>query len=90
MIWEVKTIEPTTTIDSVTGGLKITGYNTLEIKCDEVDVRDGVMIFYNWEIDESLNAFSTKKVSILAMFPIRNLISVIKEESDEQTSETTV
>lgn len=90
MIWKVKTIEPTTTIDGVTGSLRVTGYNTIEIKCDEVDVKDGVMIFYNWEIEESLDTFSTKKVSVLAMFPIRNLVSVIKEESDEQTSETTV
>jgi len=88
MIWKVKTTEPTTTINSTTGGLKMTGYNTLEIKCDEVDVRDGVMIFYNWEIDD--DTLGSQKVSVLAMFPIRNLVSVIKEESDEQTSETTV
>lgn len=88
MIWEVKTTEPTTTIDSVTGGIKITGYNTLEIKCDEVDVRDGVMVFYNWEdVDDALGS---QKVSVLAMFPIRNIVSVIKEKNNEQTSETTV
>ncbi|MBP5595909.1 MAG: hypothetical protein J6Y02_11055 [Pseudobutyrivibrio sp.] len=88
MIWEVKTTEPTTTIDSATGGLKITGYNTLEIECDDVDVKDGVMIFYNLEILNSV--LGTQKMSVLAMFPIRNLVSVIKEESNEQTSETTV
>lgn len=87
MIWKVKTTEPTTTFE-VSGNIKMTGYDTIEIKCDEVDVRDGVMVFYNWEdVDDALGS---QKVSVLAMFPIHNLVSVIKEESDEQTSETTV
>ena len=87
MVWKIKTIEPTTVID-ITGNVKMTGYNTLEIKCDEVDARDGIMIFYNWEEDDP--SLGSQKVNVIAMFPIRNLISVIKEESDGQTSETTV
>lgn len=87
MVWKVKTIEPTTTID-ITGSIKITGYDTLEIQCDEVDVRDGVMIFYNWELDDF--TLGSQKVAVIAMFPIRNVISVIKEKCNEQTSETTV
>ena len=81
MIWKVKTTEPTTTFD-VSGSIKMTGYNTLEIMCDEVDIRDGVMIFYNWEDDNSEFAESPQKAAIIAMFPIHNLVSVIKEESD--------
>ena len=84
--WKVKTIEPVA---------EFTGegcFSTVEVEADFIEsVPNGTLVFWRW-IDKN----KTKKLAV-AIFSAQNLVSAInetlpklKEESDEQTSETTV
>lgn len=88
--WKIKTIEPI--IEYNKDVLLSRGYNEVEIEADGIDVvkEGGVLIFFNVVkgLDEA--RIPVNKRSVRAVFSIRNIISVMQEESDGQTSETTV
>lgn len=96
--WKVKTTEPTTTISSVNDGIKFTGYNTIDVEAEGIDISESMIIFYKKvpvekQVGTKIVLEDTKIA--LAAFSVRNIISVIriddnKEKCNEQTSETSV
>lgn len=95
--WKVKTIEPTTAIYP-SGDIKVTGYNTVDVEAEDIDISESMIIFYkkaSVEKREGTKIISEDIKLALAVFSIRNIISVIrvddnKEKCNEQTSETSV
>lgn len=79
--WKVKTTEPLAEFT------KEDAFSTVEVEADFIEsIPNGALVFWQWKDDKKA------KKSAVAVFSVQNLISAIriKEESDEQTSETTV
>lgn len=88
--WKIKTVEPSVEFEK--GRTPASYYNEVEVEADGVDiVKEGeVVVFFNVVKGYDEARIPVNKRTVRAIYSIRNIISITMEESDEQTSETTV
>ena len=78
--WIVKTIEPV--IEYNKDAILSRGYNEVKIEADGVDIvkECGVVIFFNVVKEPDEVGIRVNKRVVKAVFSVRNIISIIKEE----------
>lgn len=78
--WTVKTIEPV--IEYNKDIILSKGYNEVKIEADGVDIvkEGGVVIFFNVVKEPDEVGIRVNKRVVKAVFSVRNIISIIKEE----------
>ena len=83
----ITTTEPMTTITS-NGSITTQGYSHETVICEEMDMIDGLLMFYNIVKEPDEGGFLANHKRVIAAYSLRNIVGfkLVKEEPDVKTT----